>query len=161
NYGGTDMYLGTITAPNPSAGNMCIKVGNRGVRAVADTVYRSFVIDSLSDKLTIYSIGVVEQAHNYWSLATVEAPGFGYEIYINGQEVGCVRGSFVCGNTENPRVWQLGTFKDTAGVRKSAGWGEEVLHLACFVGDTVEIRLCTRDCILLGHYAYAYFEVVC
>src|SRR5690606_33435594 len=58
NYGGTDMYLGTITAPNPSAGNMCIKVGNRGVRAVADTVYRSFVIDNLSDKLTIYSIGV-------------------------------------------------------------------------------------------------------
>ena len=29
----------------------------------------------------------------------------------------------------------------------------------CFI--TVEIRLFTRDCILLGHYAYAYFDVVC
>lgn len=161
NYGGTDMYLGTIARANANVGNRLIKVGNRGVRATADTVYRRYVIDSLSDKLTIYSIGVVELAHNYWGVATVEAPGFGYEIYVNGSKLDCLKGAFFCGNVDQPPVWQLGTFKDTAGVRKSTGWGSETLNFACFVGDTVEVRLFTRDCILLGHYAYAYFDVVC
>ncbi len=161
NYGGTDMYLGTIFRANSTVGNRLIKVGNREVRATADTVYRKYVVDSLSDKLTIYSYGVVELAHNYWGVPVNEAPGFGYEIYINGSKVDCLKGAFFCGNVDNPPVWQLGTFKDTAGVRKSTGWGEETLNFACFVGDTIEIRLFTRDCILLGHYAYAYFDVVC
>lgn len=161
NYGGTDMYLGTISRANSTVGNRLVKVGNRSLRATADTVYRRYVIDSLSDKLTIYSIGVVELAHNYWGVATVEAPGFGYEIYVNGAKLDCLKGAFFCGNVDQPPVWQLGTFKDTAGVRKSTGWGSETLNFACFVGDTVEIRLFTRDCILLGHYAYAYFDVVC
>lgn len=161
NYGVTDAWLGTITRANTTVGNRLVKIGNRGVRAVADTVYRSYIVDSLSDKLTIYSIGVSELAHNYWNVPINEAPGFGYEIYINGRKIDCLRGSFFCGNLDMPRVWQLGTFTDTATVRKSTGWGEETLNLACFVGDTVEVRLFTRDCILLGHYAYAYFDVVC
>ncbi|MCC6818342.1 MAG: T9SS type A sorting domain-containing protein [Bacteroidia bacterium] len=161
NYGGTDMYLGTVSAANATVGSKVIKVGNRAVRATADTVYRTYIIDSLSDKLTIYSYGVVELAHNYWGVPINEAPGFGYEILVNGQKLDCLRGAFFCGNVDNPPVWQLGTFKDTAGVRKSTGWGEETLNFACFVGDTVEIRLFTRDCILLGHFAYAYFDVVC
>lgn len=161
NYGGVDAILGTIFRANPTVGNRLIKVGNRGVRAVSDTVYRSFVIDSLSDKISIYSYGVVELAHNYWGVPVVEAPGFGYEVYVNGVKVDCLKGAFFCGNTDQPPVWQLGTFTDSGGVRKSTGWGEEVLNFACFVGDTVEIRLFTRDCILLGHYAYAYFDVVC
>lgn len=161
NYGGTDMYLGTITAPSTTAGSKCVKIGNSGVRAVADTVYREYVVDSLSDKLTIHSIGVVEYAHNYWTSSVVEAPGFGYEIYINGKKVDCLKGSFFCGNLDQPPVWQLGTFKDTNGVRLSTGWGHEVLNLACFVGDTVQIRLFTRDCTLRGHFAYAYFDVEC
>lgn len=160
-YGGTDMFLGTIFRANSTVGNRLIKVGNRAVRATADTVYRTYIVDSLSDKLTIYSYGVVELAHNFWNVPVNEAPGFGYEIFINGERVDCLRGAFFCGNVDNPPVWQLGTFKDTAGVRKSTGWGEETLNLACFVGDTIEIRLFTRDCILLGHYAYAYFDVVC
>lgn len=161
NYGATDMYLGTINQANSSVGSRLIKVGNRAVRATADTVYRKYIVDSLSDKLTIYSYGVVELAHNYWNVAVNEAPGFGYEIYVNGKKIDCLKGSFFCGNVDNPPVWQLGTFKDTAGVRKSTGWGAETLNFACFVGDTIEIRLFTRDCILLGHYAYAYFDVVC
>jgi|GEM_PF-4163035 len=160
-YGATDAWLGTINRPNSTVGNRLVRVGNRGVRAVADTVYRRYVIDSLSDKLTIYSYGVVEKAHDYWNVPVNESPGFGYEIYINGQRLDCLRGSFFSGNTDNPPVWQLGTFIDTASVRKSSAWGEEVMNFACFVGDTLEIRLFTRDCILLGHYAYAYFDVVC
>lgn len=161
NYGGTDMYLGTINRANVTVGNKLIKVGNRTVNATADTVYRTYIVDSLSDKLTIYSKGVVELAHNYWNVATVEAPGFGYEIYVNGRKLDCLKGAFFCGNVDTPHVWQLGTYKDTAGVRKSTGWGAETLNFACFVGDTIEVRLFTRDCILLGHYAYAYFDVVC
>jgi hypothetical protein len=160
-YGVTDMFLGTINSPNANAGSYLARVGNRGLRAVADTVYRTYIIDSLSDKLTIYCKGVSELAHNYWGVPTVEAPGFGYEIYVNGQKLDCLKGSFFCGNTDQPPVWQLGTFKDTAGVRRSVEWAEEVLNFACYVGDTVEVRLFTRDCILLGHYAYAYFDVVC
>ena len=161
-YGATDAWLGTINRPNISAGNRLIRVGNRGVRAVSDTVYRKYVIDSLSDKLTIYSMGVSELAHNYWGVPVNESPGFGYEIAINGKKIDCLKGAFFTGNLDQPPVWQLGTFRDTANrVRKSTGWGEETLNFACFVGDTVEIRLFTRDCILLGHYAYAYFDVVC
>lgn len=160
-YGGTDMYLGSLFRANSTVGNRLIKVGNIGVRATADTVYRTYVIDSLSDKLTIYSYGVVELAHNYWGVPVNEAPGFGYEILVNGQKLDCLKGSFFCGNVDTPAVWQLGTYTDSGGVRKSTGWGEEILNFACFVGDTVEIRLFTRDCILLGHFAYAYFDVVC
>lgn len=161
NYGVTDAWLGTINRPNLTVGNRLTKIGNRGVRAVSDTVYRRYIIDSLSDKLTIYSIGVSELAHNYHGVPVNEAPGFGYEIYVNGVKIDCLKGSFFCGNLDAPPVWQLGTFKDTATVRKSTGWGEETLNFACFVGDTVEVRLFTRDCILLGHYAYAYFDIVC
>jgi hypothetical protein len=162
NYGVTDLWLGTINRPNLSVGNRLIRVGNRGVRAVSDTVYRKYIIDSLSDKLTIYSIGVSELAHNYWGVPVNESPGFGYEIAINGKKIDCLKGAFFTGNLDQPPVWQLGAFRDTANrVRKSTGWGEETLNFACFVGDTVEIRLFTRDCILLGHYAYAYFDVVC
>ncbi len=160
-YGGTDMYLGTINKPHTSAGNYVARVGNRSLRAVADTVYRTYIVDSLSDKLTIYSIGVVELAHNYWGVPTVEAPGFGYEIYVNGYKLTCLKGSFFCGNVDQPPVWQIGQFKDSGGVRKSTAWAAETLNFACYVGDTIEVRLFTRDCILLGHYAYAYFDVVC
>lgn len=161
-YGVTDAWLGTINAPHTQAGNYMVKIGNRAVRGVADTVYRTYIIDSLTDKLTIYSLGVSQLAHSFHNVPVNESPGFGYEIYINGQRIDCLRGAFFTGNTDNPPVWQLGTFRDTANaVRKSTGWGEEVLNFACFVGDTVEVRLFTRDCILLGHYAYAYFDVVC
>ncbi|MEZ4804446.1 MAG: hypothetical protein R2852_02885 [Bacteroidia bacterium] len=161
-YGVTDRWLGTITRANTNVGNKLIKVGNSGVRAVADTVFRTYIIDSLSDKLTIYSIGVSQLAHNYWGVPINEAPGFGYEIYINGAPINCLKGAFFCGNQDQPPVWQLGQFVDTAGqVRKSSAWGEETLNLACFVGDTVEVRLFTRDCILKGHYAYAFFDIVC
>ena len=160
-YGATDAWLGTINRPHSSAGNRLIRVGNRGVRAVSDTVYRKYIIDTLSDKLTIYSMGVSELAHNYWGLPVNESPGFGYEIYVNGKKFDCLKGAFFTGNVDKSPVWDLGTFKDTATFRKSIGWGQEVLNFACFVGDTVEIRLFTRDCILLGHYAYAYFDVVC
>jgi hypothetical protein len=160
-YGATDAWLGTINRPHSSAGNRLIRLGNRGVRAVSDTVYRKYVIDSLSDKLTIYSMGVSQLAHNYWGVPINESPGFGYEISVNGQKIDCLKGAFFTGNLDQPPVWDLGRFKDTTTVRKSTGWGQEVLNFACFVGDTVEIRLFTRDCILLGHYAYAYFDVVC
>jgi hypothetical protein len=160
-YGVTDMWLGTITRPNSTVGNYLTRVGNRGLRAVADTVYRTYIIDSLSDKLTIYSMGVSELAHNYWGVPTVEAPGFGYEIYVNGVKLDCLKGSFFCGNMDQPPVWQLGQFKDTSTVRKSTAWSKETLNFSCYEGDTVEVRLFTRDCILLGHYAYAYFDVVC
>lgn len=161
NYGGTDVILGTLFKANSTVGNKLIKVGNRSVNATADTVYRKYVIDSLSDKLTIYSYGVVELAHNYWNVPVVEAPGFGYEVYVNGRKLDCLKGAFFCGNVDQPPVWQLGSFKDSGGVRKSTGWGAETLNFACFVGDTIEVRLFTRDCILKGHYAYAYFDVVC
>lgn len=160
-YGATDAWLGQINRPHSTAGNRLIRVGNRGVKAVADTVYRKYVIDTLNDKLTIYSMGVSELAHNYWGVPVNESPGFGYEISINGKKIDCLKGAFFTGNLDKPPVWQLGSFKDTATVRKSTGWGSETLNFACFVGDTVEIRLFTRDCILLGHYAYAYFDVVC
>ncbi len=161
NYGVTDAWLGTINRPHTTAGNRLVRIGNRGVRAVADTVYRTYIVDSLSDKLTIYSMGVSELAHDFWGVPINESPGFGYEIYVNGQKIDCLKGSFFTGNVDQPPVWQLGTFKDTSTVRKSTGWGQETLNFACFVGDTIEIRLFTRDCILLGHYAYAYFDVVC
>lgn len=161
NYGGTDAILGSIFRANSNVGNKLIKVGNRTVQATADTVYRQYIIDSLSDKLTIYSYGVVELAHNYWGVPTIEAPGFGYEIFVNGQKLDCLKGAFFCGNVDQPAVWQLGTYTDSGGVRKSTNWGAETLNFACYVGDTVELRLFTRDCILLGHYAYAYFDVVC
>ena len=160
-YGATDAWLGVINRPNSSVGNRLIRVGNRGVRAVSDTVYRRYIIDSLSDKLSIYSMGVSELVHNYWGVPVNESPGFGYEISVNGQKIDCLKGAFFTGNLDQPSVWDLGTFKDTSNVRKSTGWGQEVLNFACFVGDTVEIRFFTRDCILLGHYAYAYFDVVC
>lgn len=160
-YGSTDRWLGTISKPHPSCGNYLTRVGNAGLLATADTVYRTYVIDSLSDKLTIYSRGVSEIAHNYWGLATIEAPGFGYEVYVNGKKLDCLKGAFFCGNADKPYVWNVGNFKDTSSVRKSVGWAKEVLNFACFVGDTVEVRLFTRDCIKLGHYAYAYFDVVC
>ncbi len=160
-YGSTDRWLGTISKPHPSCGNYLTRVGNAGINATADTVYRKYIIDSLSDKLTIYSRGVSEIAHNYWNLATIEAPGFGYEVYVNGKKLDCLKGAFFCGNADAPYVWNVGSFKDTSGVRKSVGWAKEVLNFACFVGDTIEVRLFTRDCIKLGHYAYAYFDVVC
>ncbi len=160
-YGSTDRWLGTISKPDASCGSYLTRVGNPGLLATADTVYRTYVIDSLSDKLTIYSRGVSEIAHNYWGLATIEAPGFGYEVYVNGKKLDCLKGAFFCGNADLPYVWNVGNFKDTASVRKSVGWAKEVLNFACFVGDTVEVRLFTRDCIKLGHYAYAYFDVVC
>lgn len=160
-YGITDAWLGTVNSPSSQAGSYMVKVGNRGLRAVSDTVYRTFVIDSLSDKLTIYSMGVSEIAHVFWNVPVNESPGFGYEIYMNGKKVDCIKGAFFTGNTDLPHVWDLGTYKDTAGIRKSTSWGMEVFNLSCFVGDTIEIRLFTRDCILLGHYAYAYFDVVC
>ncbi len=160
-YGSTDAWLGTISKPNAACGNYLTRIGNKGVNATADTVYRTYIIDSLSDKLTIYSKGVVELAHNYWNVATIEAPGFGYEVYVNGKKLDCLKGAFFCGNVDKPYVWNVGSYKDTSTVRKSVGWAKEVLNFACFVGDTVEVRLFTRDCILLGHYAYAYFDVLC
>ncbi len=64
-YGSTDRWLGTISKPDPACGTYLTRVGNAGIKATADTVYRKYVIDSLSDKLTIYSRGVSEIAHNY------------------------------------------------------------------------------------------------
>ncbi len=160
-YGSTDQWLGTISKPNALCGNYLTRVGNKGLKATADTVYRTYIIDSLSDKLTIFCRGVSEIAHNYWGLATIEAPGFGYEIYVNGKKLDCLKGSFFCGNQDVPYVWNVGNFKDTATVRKTVGWAKEELNFACFVGDTVEVRLFTRDCIKLGHYAYAFFDVLC
>jgi hypothetical protein len=137
------------------------RIGNSSVNGTSDTIYRKYIIDSLSDGISIYSIGVSQGAHAYWGLSPIEAPGFGYQVFINGREMDCIGGKFFCGNTDPPPVWQFGRFKDSSGLRKSTNWGIETLNLSCFVGDTVEIRLFTRDCIFLGHFAYAYFDVVC
>ncbi len=160
-YGSVDAWLGTISKPSSLCGNYLTRVGNKGLLATADTVYRTYIIDSLSDKLTIYSKGVVELAHNYWGVPIIEAPGFGYEVYVNGKKLDCLKGAFFCGNVDTPHVWNVGNYRDTSTVRKTVGWAKEELNFACFVGDTIEIRLFTRDCILKGHYAYAYFDVVC
>ncbi len=161
NYNIKDFYLDTIKKPSSDCGNNLLRVGNRGIKATADTAYYSFIVDSLADKITLYSKGVSELAHNYWTSSVVEAPGFGYEIYVNGKKLNCIKGSFFCGNEDLPPVWQLGAFNDTLGVRLSTSWAKEVLNLSCYVGEKVEIRLFTRDCILKGHFAYAYFDLTC
>lgn len=160
-YGLTDPILGVINRADNKVGNYVSRVGNSSVNGTADTIYRKYIIDSLSDGLSIYSLGVSQGAHAYWGLAPIEAPGFGYQVFINGREMDCIGGKFFCGNTDPPPVWQFGRFKDSSGLRKSTNWGIETLNLSCFVGDTLEIRLFTRDCIFLGHFAYAYFDVVC
>src|SRR4051812_6814549 len=48
-YGSTDQWLGTIKKPNSAVGSYLVRIGNKGVKAVADTVYRKYVIDSISD----------------------------------------------------------------------------------------------------------------
>jgi hypothetical protein len=160
-YGVTDPILGVINRADNRVGNYLARIGNSSVNGTSDTIYRKYIIDSLSDGISIYSIGVSQGAHAYWGLSPIEAPGFGYQVFINGREMDCIGGKFFCGNTDPPPVWQFGRFKDSSGLRKSTNWGIETLNLSCFVGDTVEIRLFTRDCIFLGHFAYAYFDVVC
>jgi hypothetical protein len=157
----TDPILGVINRADNRVGNYLARIGNSSVNGTSDTIYRKYIIDSLSDGISIYSIGVSQGAHAYWGLTPIEAPGFGYQVFINGREMDCIGGKFFCGNTDPPPVWQFGRFKDSSGLRKSTNWGIETLNLSCFVGDTVEIRLFTRDCIFLGHFAYAYFDVVC
>lgn len=160
-YGITDPILGLIYRADNKVGNYLSRVGNSSVRGVSDTIYRKYIIDSLSDEINIYSLGVSQGAHAYWGLNPIQAPGFGYQVFINGREMNCIGGKFFCGNVDIPPVWQFGKFKDSSGLRKSTNWGIETLNLSCFNGDTLEIRLFTRDCILMGHFAYAYFDIVC
>ena len=130
-----------------------VRLGNWAAGAQGEALDYKFYVDSAHSILLMqYAIVLEDPGHS-----TKEQPHFLLEILDeNGYLIDptCGKVDFYADKTRPG--WQDGTGQVTW-----KDWTVVGLNLELYVGQTLTIRLVTRDCTPSAHYGYAYFTLDC
>lgn len=147
----TDRMLHTV----PSDGEASVRLGNWSVNGEAEMIEYDYYVDSTTSSILLLDYAVVLQNPGHdaesqprFTLRILDDKG--YDI----GEDGCSKADFIPGsdmgddwNVNDTIVW--------------LDWSTIGINLSQYRGESLKIRLVTRDCSLTEHYGYAYFTVGC
>lgn len=151
--GGIDPF-GLFPQMCPSGADYCLKLGNSGTGAQAESVSYTYTIPStLTNFSMLFYYAVVLQNPGH---SPTEQPRFRARIVdaVTGLPVPCVDFDFISGSStggfqpspNNPSV----LYKE---------WTPVSINLNAYIGRTIKLEFITEDCTLGGHFGYAYVDV--
>ncbi|MBQ8101204.1 MAG: fibronectin type III domain-containing protein [Paludibacteraceae bacterium] len=152
----TDNKLLTI----PPGAMASVRLGNWKTGGEGEAISYTFVADTVDQAILLLNYAVVLEDPNH---NKEEQPFFSLEILDQKGNLispDCGAASFYAGYGDgewhdilNERRERIRTWKD---------WTSIGLHIhSRYHGQTLQVRLQTRDCTLGGHYGYAYFTIDC
>ena len=130
-----------------------IRLGNWRTGGEAESITYTYTVDSMAYILLLKYAVVLEDPSGHghdvmplFALDILDSRG-------NVIDANCGSAEFVPGtNTAGWNTMSGGVWKD---------WTEVGLNLQQYVGQTIKVRLLTKDCDWSGHYGYAYFTLDC
>lgn len=151
--GGVDPF-GLFPMMCPSGGQYCLKLGNSGTGAQAESVSYTYTIPgTLTNFSMLFYYAVVLQDPGH---SPTDQPRFRARIVdaVTGLPVPCVDFDFISGSStggfhpspNNPSV----LYKE---------WTPISINLNAYIGRTIKLEFITEDCTLGGHFGYAYVDV--
>jgi PKD repeat protein len=144
------VYQGTYSA----------KLGNQNIGAQAEGLYYTFVVTPTTTIIR-YAYAVVFQDPNH---LPNEQPRFQSRVRLsNGSVIPCTDYSVTAAsNLPGFRYCFTNTFNTDGDSVFVAwrDWTEVAVDLSSYVGQTVTLEFETGDCLLTGHYGYAYIDAV-
>ncbi|MCQ2344768.1 MAG: hypothetical protein MJ002_07630 [Paludibacteraceae bacterium] len=148
----TDPRTGNGLHTVPMGEMMSVRLGNWNYNYEAESVTYTYNVPAGSSKILMMKYAVVfeEPGHD-------EPPEFLLEIMnMNGQllDAVCTKANFLCDGTLTQGWHRSGAYwwKD---------WTDIGVNLTQYAGQTVKVRLTTKDCNYGGHAGYAYFTLNC
>ncbi len=160
---GTDQLAGfPVVAPG---GLYSVKLGNKQVGAKSEYIETEFCVDPSNPYFT-FDYAVVLQDPSAISgappHASAEKPFFEATVYVkdgsncdNYTEITCLSTKVIAGSG----VYGFSYSKDGSIMYKD--WSKRVLDLSSYQNQTIKIRFKTGDCMLGGHFGYAYLDASC
>ncbi|MEZ5174118.1 MAG: hypothetical protein R2850_11580 [Bacteroidia bacterium] len=145
---------GQLLMVNPFGGGYSVKLGNEFVGSQAEALERDFLVTDEESAIILFYAVVFQD------------PGM---MMLISQNLACKclydeSGSPISGScfeysvTASSNIPGFMPADDEVWYRD---WTPLAVDLADYIGQTVTIRLETRDCNLGGHFGYAYFDAVC
>ena len=137
-----------------------VRLGNWNVKAECEALSFRYFVDAENAAILLLKYAIVLQdpvGHN-----DEEKPQFTLEITNQSGEVidpTCGRANFVAGKNTNGNGWHKNTRYPTTVLWKE--WTTIGIDLSDYDQQWINIRLTTYDCLLQGHYGYAYFTLSC
>jgi len=137
----------------PPGGTSSARLGNSNTGAEAEELTYTVSVTAQT-ALFIYKYAVVLE--NPAGHLPNEQPGFGVRILdVNGNPVG--------GNCGLYDVYggQVGQNFQTCGGVTWLPWSTVGIDLTAYIGQNILVEFTTRDCLLSGHFGYAYIAAEC
>lgn len=137
-----------------------IRLGNWNVKAECEALSFRYFVDAENAAILLLKYAIVLQDPTGHS--DEEKPQFKLEIINQSGEVidpVCGQANFVAGKNTNGNGWHKNTRYPTAVHWKE--WTTMGIDLSDYDQQWINIRLTTYDCLLQGHYGYAYFTLGC
>ena len=138
-----------------------VRLGNWDIGAQAESITYSIVVDSASQPILLlrYAVVLEEPGHDkedqpFFQLEVLSEkggridPDCGVAEFYAGYGSGKWNNIYIDPSSDQPVL----TWKD---------WTTVGLNLAEHHGETIKVRLITKDCAQSGHYGYAYFTLDC
>lgn len=152
---GTDPNTNGLLSTISPDGQFSARLGNDQTGAEAEQLIYSIAVDA-SNALFIYRYAVVfeDPAH-----MDIEQPRFEIRVYDqNNQPVTC--GSYNVYSTAGIPGFKT-VINSWGSTIHFKDWTTVGINLSAYIGQTVTIEFSTGDCLLGGHFGYAYVDCYC
>lgn len=133
-----------------------VRIGNWNGGAEAERIEFSYTVEP-GMEILIMKYAIVLEDPNH---PIADQPYFSLKILDNeGNELDADCGSVNFYAGQSSKGWNTETSSGHMITWKD--WSTMGLNLRPYVGDTIKVRLETRDCTFSAHYGYAYFTISC
>ncbi len=134
-------------------GNFSVRLGNNGTGAQAEQLEQTFTVAANSSNFT-YAYAVVMQDPGH---TVADQPYFRIEVFdASGNPLPCAQYNVSAGQNIPGFINSTNCF----GVVYKP-WSSVNVDLSSYINQNVTIRFTTADCVLGGHYGYAYIDGSC
>ena len=151
-----DPRTGNVLRTIPEGGTVSVRLGNWNNNRETESITYKYNVDTASNDLLILRYAAVLQDPRHSESAQ---PQFSFDIVDeNGESIDdvCNSAVFTAGNVSD---WNM--FETESEVVQWKDWSAVGINLAPFDGQTIYVKLTTRDCKESYHYGYAYFTLEC
>ncbi|MBI2271467.1 MAG: hypothetical protein HYU69_14075, partial [Bacteroidetes bacterium] len=154
----------TVVAPAPYGGSYSMRLGNQETAAQSECIMRSFVVTPKTTFFTyLYAVVLENPAHSL-----TDQPKFLISITdASGKPINC-GGTYEVNATNAQDTASGFVLASNPACREGLNgpiyyknWTAVGTALSSYMGQTINVKFCTRDCALGGHYGYAYIDIYC
>lgn len=141
-----------------------VRLGNWDINAEGEGVEYSYYVDTTKATILLLNYAIVMEDPSHGS---GEQPMFKLNITEDGKnlESNCGSAHFAAGFDMDDESWHQFEAATVGGSTTIGGWWKDWttvgINLAPYHGRTLKIEMTTYDCVLGGHFGYAYFTLGC